>query len=417
MMASPTSPLTNSRGFQGAGLLAGALLLVAACDYTPNKPGVPGETGLAMFSADTPLVFGNRLLVGSAFELSALARRAADESDVLAATFVSRDEEVFVVSETELEEPAEGDESGHARVLTTVSMVGTGEAYLELMKGGEALDRILLKAAEAKAADLLDLKILGSSVDARPPQTFGIVDRGPVALALGASDQCGGALLALSGATLRAVEPNTPADDDPVPSSWLSVDPGVAGSFELSGSLDNDSPLVPRRAALLLEVPGLLAAQRYEVHVIPAASVDDVRAEVAAAQEGQAEIWGRAFADEIEVVGLDFNWSATPRVALGRREGPNVLANVYFPEGEEPPDERPAKVTAKVFGEEGTVDLFTVTGNDLITRRVPGPAPAEPGAAAGPSCGGGGEACNPYGAALGGLFLATLRLSRRRRFS
>lgn len=401
-----------------AALLLVATSLVVGCVPSSGKSGVPGELDVALFEAPTELVFSQRVTVGSRFDVFIVGRRTDDEARVLQSPVTSSDDGVLSVVASELVEDGEGDEATERRRVT-VELVGRGEAALVLGgDGADPIDRILLRAAEPKKVELLDGTLLGSVVDSRLPERFSLVDSREVFFVIGATDRCGGGVLDLGGVLVEALDPAS-SEELPVMTPYLTaVRSDETGALLATPSLPDDDPLSPRETLLQVSAPGLTEPVRYEVKVAPASAVDEVDVAVATAEPGKATLWGRAFTDDLEVLGLSFDWSSNARVTLDPSEGPMTVANISFPAEGEPADERPALVTAEVFGTEEDLDLLTLQDESALkTGRVPPGADETPAAPVGPSCGGGAATpCDPYQAAfaLGALFLGR-RLKRRKR--
>lgn len=401
-----------------AALLLVATALVVGCVPSSGKSGVPGELDVALFQAPTELVFSQRVTVGSRFDVFVVGRRTDDEARVLESPVTSSDDGVLSVVASELVEEGEGDEAIQRRRVT-VELVGRGEAALVLGgEGADAVDRIVLRAAEPKRLELLDGTLLGSVVDTRSPERFSLVDRSEVFFVVGATDRCGAGVLDLGGVLVEALDPAS-SEELPLTTPYLTaVRSDETGAWLATPSLPDDDPLAPRETLLQLSAPGLAEPVRYEVKVAPASAVDEVDVAVAAAEPGKATLWGRAFTDDLEVLGLSFDWSSNARVTLDPSEGPMTIATISFPAEGEPADERPALVTAEVFGTEEDLDLLTLQDESALkTGRVPPVADETPAAPVGPSCGGDAATpCDPYQAAfvLGALFLGR-RLKRRKR--
>ncbi len=406
-----TAAKTPDASARWALLAVAALLTLVGCVESSGKTGVPGEQDVALFEAPTELAFGERLTVGSRFDVLVVGRRADDEARVLEGSFASNDPDVLRVIGTQLED---GESAKRQRV--SVELTGAGEAFLVLRdESGTDIDRVHVMAAEAESAELLDGTLLGSVVDARLPARIGVVDGKEVPLVVAATDRCGGALLDLGGIGVEAREPSS-SEEVPLQTPYLSVGVDDAGVWLIEGVLSEEDPLVPREAHLQLDGAGLAEPIVYEVKVVPASAVDEVDVAVATAAPGVASVWGRAYADDEEVIGLSYDWSSNARVTLGSSEGPVTEASISFPAEGEPADERPALVSAEVFGSEDEIDLLTLQDeSELRPGRVPlsDDAPATP---AGPSCGGSQEVCDPYQAGfLLGAVLLGRRLKRRKR--
>jgi hypothetical protein len=277
-----------------------------------------------------------------------------------------------------------------------VHVLKPGTAFLELRaEDGELLDRVALEADRAESLDLLDAKIVGANVDARVPGSFGVVLNANTPFFLAATAECGGALLAVGGAARPEVSDPTVLEVTPSAevSGWtlVGLDEGVV---ELSFTTPSGLAVV------------------WDVEVVRGAFVDEVRAAPAASEQPRMELWGRAFASGIEVIGVEYTWSASERVTLSRTSGPNVIATVPYPAEGEPADERPAVVTASAFGEQGTVDIFRQTNADLVGTRVTEEASLDECPADTPlACSASGASDPAFG--LLALVLAGLALSRR----
>lgn len=397
-----------------------ALLLVviaavtAGCVESSGKKGVPGEEDVALFEAPTELAFAERVTLGSRFDVMVVARRTADEPRVLGGAFSSSDDDVLRVVSSEVVKEGEGDDAIE-RQRVSVEVTGPGEAYLVATDGeGADFDRILVRGAEPARVELLDGTLLGSVVDARLPERISLVDRRETLFVVAATDRCGGAMLDLGGVVVEPHDPDS-TEETPLTTPYLTAVVADAGVWVTNGLLSDAEPLVPRETHLRLSAPGLEEPAVYEVKVVPASAVDEVDVAVASASEGAAVVWGRAYSDDDEVIGLSYDWSGNGRVTLDRSEGPLASVDISFPAEGEPADERPALVTAEVFGTEEDLDLLTLRSeSELRTGRVP---PLEETAApSGPSCGGSEDACDPYQAALAfGALLFGRQLKRRKR--
>lgn len=366
-----------------------ALALAPACPVNDQPVGAKGREGVATFVAETDLVFSATLVVGSHTTLTVAA--VDDEAPLPADAFLhSANESVLTLGEP--------DEDG-AWPLTAA---GPGKADLELIGAdGTRIDAIEVEAAVPGATTLVDGDLLGASqvVDARLPlEGWGFLVERDLTLLVSAVDRCGGDLLDLHASTLRTADGTA---------ATFTVDESAPATFTANATEAGD-------VDLLLETPGL-EPLTFPVQAIDPGDVDEVRVAAASADDtGRMSLWGRAFANDVEVVGpLRFGWRADPRVALSAVEGLAVEAQVSFPAEGEPPDDRPATVTAEVLGEEGTTDLFTArqeVDRGTPAREVVLETPASTGC--------GGEACDPFAAAgLLGAFALRRRLlpiSRRR---
>ncbi len=363
---------------------ASAILLalaLAACPASEQPDGVKGREGLAMFQAEIDLAFSSTLVVGSS-TLVGFVEATKDEPLPDGAVLRSANDALLTVGEV--------DEDGKA----PVGLIAAGEADLELAgPDGALLDAIAMKAAVPGATTLVDGDLLGASqvVDARlPADNWGfLVDR-ELTLLVSAVDRCGGDLLDLHASTVHTAE-GTPAS--------VIVTAAAPATFTAKATEAIDVELV-------LETPGLDPLS-YPVQSLEGGAVDEVRVAAASADDaGNMSLWGRAFSNDVEIVGpLRFSWRADPRVALSAVEGLAVDAQVALPGDGEPPDDRPATVTAEVLGEEGTLDLFTA--HQQAERGAPARAVVVEAVS---SSGCGADPCDPFAAA--GL-LAAVVLRRR----
>jgi hypothetical protein len=109
----------------------------------------------------------------------------------------------------------------------------------------------------------------------------------------------------------------------------------------------------------------------FAVDVVGRGDVDEVHAEVASVdtQASTARVWGRAFVDDVDVIGLTYDWSVDERVGLDAINGPAVTASIGFVPDEAGVDLRPATITAEVFGTAGVTDLLVLQSGDLVAAR------------------------------------------------
>jgi hypothetical protein len=377
-------------------------LVLTACDQTAPSEGVPGEQGVALFDSPNALLFEHRLLVGSSFLVTVTARREADLETVSGAELTTSDESIFSVV---AEPPGEDDPEGALKARVT--MLSPGEASLQVRGGGELVDEKALKAALAESVEIYDTKLLSDEIDARLPEVFGLVDGRETFLSLGASDRCGAPLLAMNAATVTWMQ-----DDSPLPAkpeegtTSFALSPEVESLEAVSTTLTLTSPGFPERE---LDDGALQRDIIREIEIYPPSAVDEVDVAVASGDGTSYLLWGRAYVDDQEVIGLDFSWDASARVTLAVAEGPWTSVDVSHPAQGEPADTRPAEVTAEVFGVEKTIDVLAVS------RAEPGRLPPVETESAGLSGCGNTDTCDPYAAFAPALLL--LRLRRRKRAS
>jgi hypothetical protein len=354
------------------------------CGVDVDENETIGRDGVIKFGAETKLAFSQRIAAGSSFEVSFDAADS-EELNVAGATLRSSDEDVATI--------AAGSNARSGRV----TLVKPGTFDLEVVQDGTVLDRIALRSGKVGATSLVDgdLFLATDNVDARLPASFAIRTDTAHQLFVTAVDVCGGDLLDLGASTLETVD-GVPVSIERLGFSQFSIETQVPGDVNL-----------------VLQTPGIddLA---YDVSSVDAAQVDEVSANVVTADEtGSVVLWGRAFADDVELVGpLDFSWTADPRVTLVAFQGPVTSGTVFFPLQGEPADDRPAVVTAEVFGEPGSVDLLAQL--NFVNTRGP-PARELVVEEETPSCGGDStqSVCNPEAALV--LFLGARSLRRLRR--
>ena len=353
---------------------------LGACPVSEEHEGTKGREGVARFVAETDLVFSATLVVGSSTSVTVAA---VDEAAPIPAGAALRSANELVLA---LGAP---DADG----ATPLTLAGPGRADLELVgPDGVLIDAIEVTAAVPGATALVDGDLLAASsvLDARlPAGGWGfLVDR-DLRLLVSAVDRCGGDLLDLHASTVRADDRTT---------AEVDVSADAPASFTATATSAGD-------VGLVLETPGLEALV-YPVQTFEAGDIDEVAVSAASADDtGRMSLWGRAFSNDVEVVGpLAFSWSAAERVTLSASSGLAVEVQVSFPAEGEPPDDRPATVTAEVLGEEGTLDLFTATQE---TERGP---PARTVVVASGASGCGADPCDPFAAAA---LVGALALRRR----
>ncbi len=361
---------------------------VSACPAPTEHEGTTGREGVARFVAETDLVFSATLVVGSTSTVTvAPTDEAAPPPE--GALLRSANDAVLRVGEPDADGAA------------PITLAGPGRTDLELVgPDGTLVDAVEVRAAVPGATALVDGDLLAASsvLDARlPAEGWGfLVDR-ELSLLVSAVDRCGGDLLDLHASTVR-VDDTTTAD--------VTVSAAAPASFTAEATTAGD-------VGLVLETPGL-DPLAYPVQAFEPAEVDEVAVSAATADDtGRLGLWGRAYANDVEVVGpLVFSWRADERVALSAASGLAIEVQVSFPAEGEPPDDRPATVTAEVLGEVGTLDLFTA--RQETERGPPARAVVVEGSAA---SGCGADPCDPFAAAalLGAIALRRrVRLLRRR---
>jgi hypothetical protein len=357
----------------------------------PEQPaGASGVKARVVFqtpelpTVDAGAFFQARLVVGSGFAVAGKARVDDDRQAVAGALFQSSDPSILVVEEN---------------VITAgrVKLIAPGSAELRVMGGdGLEIDHLVIEAARPKKQNVLDDFFVSSSIDARIPTTFGMVRSTGATLRLGATDRCEGGLLDVGATTM------TSSDE-----TIVKITPNGVAGFDLSALEEGE-------VTVTVEGGGVEPVT-LTVKVVDSDFVNVVQPLVATGQDNTATLWARAFAGELELLGITFGWTSDPRVALSAQNAAVVTATIEQPVEGAPPDERPATVTARAFGTEGTVDLFAVTGASIVTSRVDddGTDATNDTSAATTGCANPftGAGCDPFAAVL----LPALGLGRLRR--
>jgi hypothetical protein len=128
----------------------------------------------------------------------------------------------------------------------------------------------------------------------------------------------------------------------------------------------------------------------YEARVLARAELTELWPAIGHVEGQTAYLWGRAFADDDEVIAPNVSWSASPRITLSADKGP--LTNATIAPDVEGVDGGPAVVTASLDDLEAAVDLYASTTEDVVSERIT-PLDPEPGPG-----GCEGNACDPYAA-------------------
>lgn len=385
----PTGIVDVSLG--GAVLIAAALL--SACPTTVGQNDALGDKGIVAFTAETPLVFSTRLVVGSSFTVDFHAVDAKDDAKVAQGVLSSSNEKAIALKDGKF------------------TVVGPGTTVLSLKsKASGTIDTISVHAGKAGATTLVDAAMLNAStsVDARLPSSFAWTTGDQHVLQISAVDVCGGDMLDLHASTV--------VDSGTTPTT---VTAGGPATFVAQTQAAGD-------AGLTLKTPGL-DDLKYTVAAVDTNSIDTVKAAAAAVDDqNNITLWGQAFANGHEVVGdLAFTWIADPRVTLAATQGLVVTANVSVPGPDQVQDTRPATVTVAGFGQTSQpLDLLTLGGTTAVTsygtpaRTLPSASTGglssggAYGGAAGSGCGGNGG-CNPEAALIGLVGLRSLRKLKR----
>lgn len=370
------------------GLCNVAGLSSVGCRFPTDQEGVDGVRGRVAFDGDNNFFFTERLIIGSESSLL-LHPLFPDEDRVLLGTALVESANPAVLSVSENPE---------ASNTYTLKIVGAGESILRVLDPNAVddpatavdereIDAILVRAAETAATHLFDGNLVQSSIDARLPSTFALVEDASIELFIGGTDRCGGGLANIGAGTLTSNDP------DGLEVNLLSDGSKFVARAKAVGSYTVD-----------MSVAGTLIRQ-FNINVVDASDVDFLDVRVAAFEESTALLWARAFAGAQEVVGVSYAWRTTnPLISLSSNTGVAVSATLS------PLDSTTTDllIDALVFDAEGSIDLLTTTEDQIINTRVPNES--IPTAA---STGCGGQVCDPYAAlALAGLGLLSPRQRR-----
>jgi hypothetical protein len=361
----------------------GLWLAVSGCDTgTTTTTGVVGSLGKARFTAESDLVFSDRMVVGSHFTVKGSEVATEDHALIVSAHFES-DGKVVVVDTPEV-----------GAGVVHVAAPGSGELRL-VDTTGTVLDSLPVLAANAADTSLVDGALLAvtSEIDARLPSHFAVTTRAHNQVLVSATDKCGGGLLDLHASTIEGAQV-TVTDSGPA---------GVDVATDVNPALDG---------SLTLKTPGL-DPLAYVVDVVAPGDVDESRITATSTTSTTVNLWGRGFTNDVEVVGLGYAWSSDPRVTLSAASGLVTTATPSFPAEGEPADTRPATVSVETLGEKSTLDLLALQSSQVATTRAAPPTRTTAvKTASAASCG---TTCDPASAAL--LFGGALSLRRLRRLS
>jgi hypothetical protein len=344
------------------------------CTLAPEY-GAVGEERRVHYNAPSldDAVFTTRVMVGSRFTVVGQALIDDDTAVVVAGgRFVSSDERVLMVHRDDV-------------ISGDIEIVGPGEAYLEVRNDDELIDRLKLAGAHALRVDLGDGTLAETRVDVRLPGRFGLVQGSEIPVLRKAYDRCSEELFVAMPSTITSenaliVDVSQESADAP-----LMLRAGAEGETMVSLTYEN----------------GMSA--RYETRVLPRADITELWPAIGHVEGQTAYLWGRAFADDDEVIAPHVSWSASPRITLSADKGP--LTNATIAPDVEGVDGGPAVVTARLDDLDVDLDLYASTTNDVVTERVTPPDPA-------PGAGGcEGNVCDPFAAFL--VFGFALRRRRR----
>ncbi len=377
------------------GFFVGAVV-VGGC-VEDGAGGTTGVKGKVVFQTALAQVFTTPVGIGSHFTV----------------TFSEKNDDVDLSKSASLIVDVDGDgNEGNADIVKNedggfdVTLTKAGSVHLAVDDGG-VVDFINVEARTISDTSIVDAAVLAASdvVDARVPEDFAIIAGKETTLLVSAVDSCATGVIDLGASALvvvveEGVDAATVADigGDGVTGFVVEPQDGVDGFV------------------LELQSPGL-SALRYNVDVVDADAIDEVHAEVASvdSQAGTARMWGRAFANDVDVIGLEFDWSSDPRVALDLVRGAAVTASISFPT-DGTVDDRPAVVTAEVVGESDSVDLLALQEGSLVVARgaVPVREDADDDAAADDAASDDGCAGGGAGTCSAAFVVSAFVLRRRR---
>jgi hypothetical protein len=356
-----------------------------ACDglVAEEVGGVDGLAGVLRFEAPTDLVFSEPIGIGSSFLVQAKHLDADAEFDGDVDVGVSNDAVAVEV------EGVAGD-----IVEFRVDIVAGGTVRLAVTEGDEVVDRIDIRAVPIADSVLIDTSLLGfaDTIDISLPRDFAFEARDVLRVSVASIDRCNNGVLDLGASTVEV-------DDT------AEIVAAENGTFEIAYDADGDFH------DLTLLTPGL-GPLTYGVLPAGIGFVDEIGISMVAASgdDGTFTVWGRAFVDGIDVVGVeDFTWAADPRIALASQVGPVITGTVGpVPVNEDgTPGDDAATIFAAAVGEDTALDLLTITTEgSFVGSRGEGPERADPPELEAPvvaGCGGCGEAapvCDPLAALL-----------------
>jgi len=388
----------------GALVVVGGVAVGCVVDEPP--PGAVGLDGVVAFEAPTDLVFTERAGVGSTFEVTArpLDGEEVAFSDVVDVGVNAADVATVAVIERKTD-----------AVTFSVTVVGGGTARVAITDGEAVVDRIDIKGVPLADTLLVDAQLLGVSdrVDITAPASFSLLRDVLTTFGISAVDRCAAGALDLGATTLSAegLDGGDVSEEVTVTSTGL-------GGFEIT------SGLADLEFDLVMQTPGL-EPLRYRARTVVPANVEEVRLEVAAVdtEASTATAWARALVDGEDVLGVgDYRWTSSDRVTLTAGSGPAVVAGIGASTSAS--EETPATVTLSAFGEEATIDLFTLAATDLVAGRAAPPSrpgdddeeedEAEDTSGAVSGCGSEAPVCDPLAAAIPLIGLRRLRRLARR---
>ncbi len=339
--------------------------LSAAGDCTGGSVVIPGKGGLdgvLAFEAPDDLFFTTNIGVGSVFNVVARPGASTDDKDILVGDVDVGTSNAGVMSV----EPLGTDDDGAFTFRVTV--VGGGNARLAVTKGDRVIDRMDLGAVPVGTTSLVDGTLLGlSGIDVSLPARMSLIDNRDVSIAVAAVDRCGNGVIDVGASRLR-IEPiaNGVGADDVAVVEYI----GLTGFTVTPVAAGADFVIV-------LETPGL-DPLRYRVDAVDASNVDEIEIAIATADgdSSTALAWGRAYADGIEVIGLEYSWSGDqPRLSFSVFEGPATTVTIGALATDEAgnPIDSPATMYADALGETAELDLLTVSSSSLVAARAAGP--------------------------------------------
>ena len=390
-------------------VLAVASLLTAGDCGTGSEvvPGKGGLDGVLAFEAPDDLFFETNIAVGSVFEIVARPGLSTEDKDILQGEVDVGTSNASIMTVV----PVDNDNG----VFTfRITVVGGGNARIAVTKGDKVIDRLDLGAVPVGTTSLVDGTLLGfPGIDVSLPARFSLIESREVNIVVAAVDRCGNGIIDVGASNLR-IEPRS-ADIG-------ADDVAVVDNEGLTGFL-----VTPVQAGadfdIVLETPGLLPL-RYRVDSVDASNVDNTEIAIATADgdAGTALAWGRAFADDIEVIGLDYSWSGDqPRLSFTVFDGPATTVTIAALAVDEFGNaiDQPATMYADALGESAELDLLTVSTTSLVVARDPAPVreddeEEEPTTETASGCGDtSSTVCDPLAALLPAIGLR--RLTRRRR--
>ncbi len=272
------------------------LSCVLACDSSTSSTGVMGQNGRAYFSGQNELIFTEQLMVGSYLRIAVQPVSSDDASSVMMASFKSADSSVIEVTISK---------SGGGEF----DVIGPGTTMIELVsESGEVIDFVTLRAAYATEIEVTETVLLGTEISPVLPSEIAVIIHEPIMLTLQGRDSCGQPLLPVEAIEVSAA--NSEIVQITGDTSGLLVEglePGVQ-EIHFQGRKGPEATL--------------------DLEAINESDVTRIDITMVSADPPQAELWGRAYSQSREVIGVSYQWSSEDAVELSNQSGATVIATL-----------------------------------------------------------------------------------------